>query len=250
MVRVSSATSGEELLSLDAAEFDAMVRGYGSTVGSLKRHLAERHFEKRYSRFQLRFLREGAPDELLDDENIMLPMDLRLMVLKHLPADRDRDRLFLRSCEDGDGGGVEACLNALQNPNVRDGLGSALEKAIQQGQGRVVYQLLEAKADTESRATDGLGRRPLHHAALRGDLEVVGRLLDYSAHADAADSMGRRPLHWAALQGHVDVARLLIERGAKTEAWVAILILTSSWEPFTHFASTLLSLSGSLVPDI
>ena len=219
MLRVSSAASGEELLSLDAAEFDAMVAVYGSTVGSLKRHLAERHFKKRYSRFQLRFLRDGEPHELGDDEAAMPPMDLQLMVFKHLPPDRDRDRLFLEDCQNGNEGAVEASLKAWQNPNV-DCLCSALEKAIQQGHRRVVYQLLEAGADTESRATDGLGRRPLHHAAVRGDAEVIRALLDYGADAEAADSMGRRALHWAALQGHVDVVRLLIERGAKMDTWV------------------------------
>ena len=118
MLRISSAASGEQLLCLDAAHVDALVQGYGSTVGSLKRHLAERHFQKRYSRFQLRFLREGAPDELQDDENIMPLMDLQLMLMNHLPPDEDRDRLFLESCRAGRVGEVEQKLKGFQDPDV------------------------------------------------------------------------------------------------------------------------------------
>ena len=118
MLRISSAASGEELVSLDVAEFQDVLEVYGCTVGSLKRHLAERHFKKRYSRFQLRFLREGAPDELQDDENITPPMDLQLMLMNHLPPDEDRDRHFLESCREGRVGEVEQSLKRFQDPDV------------------------------------------------------------------------------------------------------------------------------------
>ena len=190
MLRVSSAASGEELLSLDAAEFDAMVAVYGSTGGSLKRHLAERHFKKRYSRFQLRFLREGAPDELQDDENITPPMDLQLMLMNHLPPDEDRDRLFLNHCQDGRVEEVEQSLRGLQNPSAFDDMGSALwYGSVARPSG--FSRLLAAGGEMESKTGSGA----LHHAALLGRLEMVARL-------KAMDFRGHRALHWAGERGH------------------------------------------------
>ena len=212
MLRISSAASGEELLSLDAAHIDTLVQGYGSTVGSLKRHLAERHFQKRYSRFQLRFLREGAPDELQDDENIMPPMDLQLMLMNHLPPDEDRDRLFLDGCVEGQLSEVEDCLRGLQDPNVADDTGSALHWAVRQARLNIVPMLLEARADTEH--VDSRGRRPLHYAAMQRGPYLAGLLLDAGAEIESRGLFARRPLHEAALHGHSDVVRLFCDKGA------------------------------------
>ena len=147
MLRLFSAGSGEEVAALDASEFDAMVAERGSTVASLKRHLAETLFEKRYSRFQLRILREGDPTELHDDKEVVLPMDLQLIFMNHLPADRSRDLRFVDSCQHGRVDEVKQSLEALQDPNVSGECGaSALVLAAGRGRFDVLQLLLEAGA--------------------------------------------------------------------------------------------------------
>ena len=99
MLRLFSAGSGEGVAALDASEFDAMVAERGSTVASLKRHLAETLFEKRYSRFQLRILREGDPTELQDDDEVVLPMDLQLIFMNHCRLMRSVMSVLLKVVE-------------------------------------------------------------------------------------------------------------------------------------------------------
>ena len=64
MLRLSSAASGEDIASFEEVDEVEL----GSTIGSLKRHLANKHFEDRFSRFQLRLFRAGDASELSDDE--------------------------------------------------------------------------------------------------------------------------------------------------------------------------------------
>lgn len=202
MLRILAA-SGEEVASLDASELDEH-----STVGSLKRHLAEKHLK--CSRFLLRLL--GDSGELQDD--LVLPrMDLHLVRARHLPADAERDEGFLYRCVDGEVEEVEQSLKDLQNPNVSNYAGSALCLAVRQGHLDVVSLLLEAGVDTES--VDDMGRRSLHHAASAGDVDLVRLLLKFGAEMEARDSMQRRPLHWAALSCHSEVFHLLREWGAE-----------------------------------
>ena len=70
MLRLFTA-SGEEV-ALDASALDA--------VGALKMLLAEKHFEKRFSKFQLRLLKTGA-SELRDSEGLQA-MDVQLIILQ------------------------------------------------------------------------------------------------------------------------------------------------------------------------
>ena len=79
MLRIRLASSGEEVVLLNAGEFERVV--HGSTVASLKRYLALKHFPKRFSRFQLRILWEGDSSEVEDEESIMLPLDLQLILI-------------------------------------------------------------------------------------------------------------------------------------------------------------------------
>ena len=61
MLRIYSAASGEGVASFEEVDEVEL----GSTIGSLKRYLAKKHFENRFSRFQLRLFREGDASELL-----------------------------------------------------------------------------------------------------------------------------------------------------------------------------------------
>ena len=214
MLRLLSTASGEELAALDASEFDALA-DRGSTVGALKRHLAASHFEGKYTRFQLRILR-GA-EELEDEESIAWAEDLQLILLNHLPADEERDKVFMQSCKDGLVDEVDRRLRGLQDPNVQDEDGAgALFYSAHGGYLELCRLLLDAGADRE--ATDEAGLRPLHPAAEAGHVDVVRLLLDAGAEVDAADEGGDRPLHEAVCNGRLEVVWLLLAAGADRRA--------------------------------
>ena len=210
-----STVSGEELV-LAAAELDGMVEEFGSTVISLKRHLAQKHFRK-YSRFQLRILQDGTPEELKDEEVILpAPAPLRLTFLDHLKPDEDRDWRFRDSCVKGQVDEVLESLKALQNPNLDGGHCLALVKAVQLGQEELASLLLEGGASTET--TDGRGNRSLHHAATSGKQDIVRLLLTYGADVEAMNMAVMTPLHLAARGGHLELVRLLLASSAQIEA--------------------------------
>ncbi len=54
----------------------------------------------------------------------------------------------------------------------------------------------------------------LHRAARRGNVHVIGALLDGGAHVEARDSAGDTPLRRAVNCNKVEAARLLLARGA------------------------------------
>ena len=155
MLRIRLAASGEEVVALDAGQFEAVVEQYGSTVTSLKRYLAQRHFPKRFSRFQLRILRDGDAVEMEDEESITPPLDLQLILMNHLPPDEERDASFVQSCKEGRVDEVAENLKAPQNPNVVCDGGTALMRAASYGREEVVRLLLEAGVDTYSVARGG-----------------------------------------------------------------------------------------------
>lgn len=65
---------------------------------------------------------------------------------------------------------------------------------------------------------DGLEReRRLKAAAMAGDADAVGALLDAGVDVDAVDGCRRTALSHAAFSGHVDTVRLLLERGANVD---------------------------------
>jgi ankyrin repeat protein len=68
-----------------------------------------------------------------------------------------------------------------------------------------------------SRINGANDERPIHWAALSGNLDVVTLLLDNGAMIDAVDAQGLTALHWAAWQGRPEVARLLVDQGAAVD---------------------------------
>jgi ankyrin repeat protein len=60
---------------------------------------------------------------------------------------------------------------------------------------------------------------PVTIAAIAGEAEIVGLLLDHGVDSSTYDEVrGATPLHFAALWGHLDTARVLVERGANVSA--------------------------------
>ena len=61
------------------------------------------------------------------------------------------------------------------------------------------------------------GDRPLHVAAIRGNMEEVVALVAGGADVNAHGDLGNTPLHEAAAQGHLDAVRFLLANGASPE---------------------------------
>jgi ankyrin repeat protein len=82
------------------------------------------------------------------------------------------------------------------------------------GAGRIVRALLQ-RSSARVNAAHGVKRcTALHMAARRGNVEVIGALLDGGADPEARDSAGDTPLRRAVNCNQVEAARLLLSRGA------------------------------------
>lgn len=62
--------------------------------------------------------------------------------------------------------------------------------------------------------TDENGDTTLHHAAAKGNMDVVRGLLDQGANVNAQNKMGNTPLHEAARQGQIGTTKILLKGGA------------------------------------
>lgn len=75
-----------------------------------------------------------------------------------------------------------------------------------------------ARSTDDVNAIGTWGNRPIHVAAVHGDVEALCVLLDAGADISAQGEHGYTALHEAAEQGHTDAVRLLVERGAQVAA--------------------------------
>jgi len=65
---------------------------------------------------------------------------------------------------------------------------------------------------------DADGRRPLHHAALAGDTDLLARILAFGAVVAAVDESGWSALHSAASAGHEAACAVLLNASAPPDA--------------------------------
>lgn len=122
---------------------------------------------------------------------------------------------FFRAVKVDNGATVGDLLERGFDPNAPDENGQvALFLALREGSPRVVEALL-AHPKLKIDATNASDETPLMMAALRGQLEWAGRLLDRGARVNRP---GWAPLHYAAAGPEPRVVSLLLDRGADVQA--------------------------------
>lgn len=114
--------------------------------------------------------------------------------------------------------GSAIAMVARQSASKRDSnKQESLVKSIRkQDRSDVVHQL-DLGLDPNL-ADQEFGIIPLSWAALYGDAEIAGLLIDHGANVNGKNNDGYRPLHSAAFLGHDQVVDLLLQRGADANA--------------------------------
>jgi ankyrin repeat protein len=90
--------------------------------------------------------------------------------------------------------------------------GDAIMMAAMQGNVEHLGTLLDSGGDPDGK--DAIGVTPLHWAAFCGHAGICTRLLQASANVAARDQEGRTPLHVASYESHAEVIQALIAAGA------------------------------------
>lgn len=98
--------------------------------------------------------------------------------------------------------------------NIHNGH-TLLHAAAKKGDVAVLGLLLDEGAPIHWR--DGEGSTPLHIAAAEGKKDAITLLLEHGADVNARDHVQRRPLAAAARRGHRDTVELLLDRGAQID---------------------------------
>lgn len=105
----------------------------------------------------------------------------------------------------------------------------------------IVQLLLDKGAQLD--IPDGIGRLPIHHAALQS-LESFSLILSAGADVEVTDKMGRTVLHWAVIGGRIEVIERVLSLSkdllhqADVDGWTPLLWATrgcgTSQRPLTH----------------
>ncbi|KAL3880052.1 hypothetical protein ACJMK2_032323 [Sinanodonta woodiana] len=92
-----------------------------------------------------------------------------------------------------------------------------LTLAIKNGNDLLVRLLCDRGACLDNQ--DYNGYNALHHAAITGNTDIIGYLLQNYVNVDVPDRNVYNPLHLACYHGHVDAATMLVQAGADINAW-------------------------------
>jgi hypothetical protein len=105
---------------------------------------------------------------------------------------------------------VEASPNAAAVP-------LSLHAAIAKGDYANALKMIEQGTDIEAK-DPGAGASPLHYAVMKGEMPLVGLLLQRGADVNSRTKSGTSPLHTAVLYGRREVAEYLLDKGADVNA--------------------------------
>lgn len=138
-----------------------------------------------------------------------------LTVLAPFAMAADEAAAFTRAIKQDNDLAIRGMLSRGFDPNARTENGPpGLYTALQEGSLKAAAVLLDSpKLKAESR--NAADESPLMMAALKGQLDVVKRLIALDADVNKP---GWTPLHYAATNGHTDIIRLLLEHHAFIDA--------------------------------
>jgi ankyrin repeat protein len=122
---------------------------------------------------------------------------------------------FFRDVRSDDASGIAGLLNRGFDPNTRDAQGqTGLLIAVKEPSLKVVRVLLDSpKTDVDAR--NAKDESPLMLAALKGQQDIVTRLIEREADINKP---GWAPLHYAATGGHVAIMKQLLDKYAFIDA--------------------------------
>ncbi|KDO18699.1 serine/threonine protein kinase [Saprolegnia parasitica CBS 223.65] len=145
---------------------------------------------------------------LAKDASLSLQSDHRGNLPLHLAAAHGHLTIVDHLLKDSTlSSGLDCTNNAGEEP---------LFAAAKTGHDTVVKRLLEAKAKTNTTATDG--STLLHAAALGGSVIILRHLRSHFSTVDVCDERGQTPLHVAAKQGHDTAVQFLLGANASVFA--------------------------------
>jgi len=101
--------------------------------------------------------------------------------------------------------------------------------AARNGNCRVVTTLLKIASQKE--LVDNAKRTALHLAIINNQKAVVEILLREGVDIEARDAQDLRPLHYAAMNGNIEIMQALLTRGAIKDVWSQSTWFTNGWTP-------------------
>ena len=206
--------SGALCVELPADELEASSTRSEAPVRCLKELVATR---TGISRFRQRLFQEGRP--LQDTDPLSPTAEVQLVMLDYQEVEAATSKAFISACERGRSCEVEEMLQLPCDPNVQERRSkrAGLHRAVENGHLEVVRLLLEAQADKDAVAKNGL--TALHLACGQaGDQKLVQQLLEAGAAKDQAAQNGYTALHLASCHAHLPVVQELLEAGADKDA--------------------------------
>jgi hypothetical protein len=100
---------------------------------------------------------------------------------------------------------------------VAQAVPQSLQAAIARGDYGNAVKMIEQGADLEAK-DPGAGATALHYAVMKGEMPLVGLLIQRGADINSRTKSGTTPLHTAVLYGRFEVAEYLISKGADVNA--------------------------------
>jgi len=148
--------------------------------------------------------------------------ELRRLIQQQAPVDEpqiDGSTALHWAVQADDVAMTRLLLEAGADTGVRNRVGAPpILPAAVNGNAEILGMLLEAGADPNM-TVSVTGDTPLMLAARTGNIDAVEVLLDHGADVNGRETWGQTtPLMWAVAENHADVAKLLIDRGADIEA--------------------------------
>ena len=93
----------------------------------------------------------------------------------------------------------------------------SLHSAIAKGDYANALKMIEQGTDLEAK-DPGAGASPLHYAVMKGEMPLVGMLVQRGADVNSRTKSGTTPLHTAVLYGRFEVAEYLLDKGSDVNA--------------------------------